>query len=222
MYVVDHRRLYREGLVTLLSAHGEDLSITEAETVGEAVSRLANSSDDAVVLLSGERDASGHCPRMDDEQQVNTVSPETPVLLICACEETSCMRDCVNKGAKGFVTPDTNGKTLAEAVHFVRAGGTFMPLDSLSTDQTSDQDAPEDGPSPLLLLTAKERRVVELLCLGKSNMEIADLLDQSQNTVKSHVNRILKKLNVKSRTQAVLLALPYISTDETTRHAEDT
>ena len=90
------------------------------------------------------------------------------------------------------------------ALERVRTGGTYVPL---ALSEPAANSGPEQLPSgPMQVLTRRQRDVLALIALGKSNKLIADALTMSESTVKAHVKQIIRRLNVANRTQAALLA----------------
>jgi DNA-binding NarL/FixJ family response regulator len=138
--------------------------------------------------------------------------PETPVVMISAFEEKRLVDEAIALGAVGFIPKSTARPEIVAALHTVAAGKIYVPPAA---------QAPARDPVPadteiahrLSTLTAQQLRVLQLLGTGKLNKEIAYELDIAETTVKVHVSAILQKLNVYSRTQAVILAGRLLSSD---------
>ena len=107
--------------------------------------------------------------------------------------------DALEVGASGILPKTMPARSLANAIRFIHAGETFMPL-SLMRDEMNSQST-NSGP-----LSAREMTVLNFLGEGKQNKAIANLLDLSEATIKMHVKSICKKLDADNRTHAVVNA----------------
>jgi DNA-binding NarL/FixJ family response regulator len=112
-------------------------------------------------------------------------------------------------GASGFLLKDTPSEDLVSAIRSVAAGDAVVSpkvTRRLLARFLDEGRAPRRDPAVLDVLTEREREVLQLVATGLSNTEIAESLFLSESTVKSHIGRILTKLNVRDRVQAVVLA----------------
>ncbi len=130
--------------------------------------------------------------------------PGVPVVVVSANTDRDIMRRCVDFGASGFIPKTTDMDTMRHAIRTVLAGDTWTPPDV-------DLRAPADSQTAdivrrLSTLTPQQMRVLMMLSEGLLNKQIAFELTVSEATVKAHVSAILMKLNVESRTQAVIAA----------------
>ena len=133
--------------------------------------------------------------------------PEMKVAMLTASEDVNDVRKCMDFGASAFITK-TSGKTnLVNALRLVIEGGVYISPDLIDkiNELQADGGGNDDG-KKIDSLTNRQKEVLELVCKGSSNKEIANLLGLSDNTVKIHVTAILKSLAVRNRTQAVLFA----------------
>ena len=134
------------------------------------------------------------------------LAPRIPVIVLAYTNDTELARTAICHGAKGYI-PVTMGFEIAiEAVRFVLAGGTYVPMDLLLVGGWSG-DAPSEPPPTSGLVTARELAVVRAIQKGKSNKVIAYELNMCESTVKVHVRRIMKKLNAKNRTEVAINTL---------------
>ena len=137
---------------------------------------------------------------------LSTLAPGIPVIVLAYTNDTELARTAICHGAKGYI-PVTMGFEIAiEAVRFVLAGGTYVPMDLLLVGGWSG-DAPSEPPPTSGLVTARELAVVRAIQKGKSNKVIAYELNMCESTVKVHVRRIMKKLNAKNRTEVAINTL---------------
>ena len=132
------------------------------------------------------------------------LAPRIPIVVLAYNNNAELARTAICHGAKGYI-PITMGFEIAiEAVRFVLAGGTYVPMDCLL-----GRDRPGEASQPpiLGLVTARELAVVRAIQKGKSNKVIAYDLNMCESTVKVHVRRIMKKLKAKNRTEVAINAL---------------
>jgi len=115
------------------------------------------------------------------------------------------MRAALRAGAAGFVPKHAHRDTYRAALMAVREGRVFVP-DGVAPDEGAASSASEEAIARLGLLTRQQARILQLICEGKLNKQIAYDLNIAETTVKAHVTAIMRKLGVLSRTQAVLMA----------------
>ena len=130
--------------------------------------------------------------------------PGVPVVVVSANTDRDIMRRCIDFGASGFIPKTTDMDTMRHAIRTVLAGDTWTPLDVDLRTPADSQTA--DIVRRLSTLTPQQMRVLMMLSEGLLNKQIAFELTVSEATVKAHVSAILMKLNVESRTQAVIAA----------------
>ena len=136
---------------------------------------------------------------------LSELAPRVPVIVLAYKNDTELARTAICHGAKGYI-PITMGFEIAiEAVRFVLAGGTYVPMDCLLGRDWSG-DASSQPPPTSDLVTARELAVVRAIQKGKSNKVIAYDLNMCESTVKVHVRNIMKKLKAKNRTEVAIKA----------------
>jgi DNA-binding NarL/FixJ family response regulator len=131
------------------------------------------------------------------------------VVILTTFEQDDYIFGALNAGASGFLLKRSRPEELLEAIHTVAAGDSLLSPSVTRTviDRMARQPAPQIGPNRLLeSLTPREREVLELVARGLSNGEIAAELVIEESTVKTHVKRILMKLRLRDRIQAVIFA----------------
>jgi DNA-binding NarL/FixJ family response regulator len=199
--IADDHPLFRGAMKQAVSAAVSDAVISEAGTFGEANSILEQGNSVDLILLDL------NMPGMQGFSGLTFLRatyPQAPVLVVSANEDAQVIRRCMEFGASGFL-PKTQGiDSMREAISTVLAGGTWTPPDF-------DSSAPINQEESLLIrrltsLTPQQVRVLMMLSEGKLNKQIAYELAVSEATVKAHVSAILTKLDVDSRTQAVIAA----------------
>jgi NarL family two-component system response regulator LiaR len=201
--VVDDHRIVREGLQVLLA------EIDDIEVVGEASNGI-QSIDQAeqlrpdVILMDLEM------PKMDGVEAIRRITAAQPDLRILVL--TSFITDdkvfaAIKAGALGYLLKDSSSAELVESIHKVHRGDPALHPDIARKILAELGRAPSTGEPAVDPLTARELEVLGLVAQGLSNREIAEQLDISLETARTHVNRILSKLHVANRVQATLYAL---------------
>ncbi|GGP13173.1 response regulator transcription factor [Nonomuraea glycinis] len=202
--VVDDQVLIRAGLAALLRAAGLTV-VGEAEDGEEAV-RLAATLKPDVVLMDI------RMPGMDGlnatEQILAAAEPPAPkVLILTTFDLDEYVYNALRLGAGGFLLKDTPPERLIAAIHTVASGDILLAPSATRRLIEAFVDLPAAVPSPELgRLTARETEVLRLVGCALSNKEIAKRLSVSEGTVKTHLNRLMAKLGLASRAQAVVLS----------------
>lgn len=134
---------------------------------------------------------------------VRRAAPSTKVLLLTSIDDDALVRRGLAAGAGGYLTKDTTPEVLVAGVRAVHVGGTVVSPETLKrTLHVTDPMASE----PPIALSTRENDILQLLCRGASNQEIADQLFLSESTVKTNVSALLGKLRVTTRLKAVVRA----------------
>jgi DNA-binding NarL/FixJ family response regulator len=149
---------------------------------------------------------------MEASNEVNTnvlnalseLVPNVPVVVLAQTNDIDLARTAIRHGAKGYI-PCTLGYDITiEAVRFVLAGGTYVPMDCVLATGPGVQVSPASRPSRGV--TARELAVIRALQQGKSNKVIAYELNMCESTVKVHVRNLMKKMKAKNRTDLAIKA----------------
>lgn len=197
--IVDDHPMVRAALETALNRAYPESSVRQASSLSEAEAALAADSNIGMVLLDlnipGAEGLSGLAA-------LRTVYPRVPVLVVSGFDGQRYQTEARMAGAAGFISKSADSDKMLAAIAAVLAGDSYW--DELS-EETEDEDT-HGLSEKLATLTPQQMRVLELLGQGMLNKQIAHELDIVESTVKAHVSAILRKLNVYSRTQAVLLA----------------
>jgi DNA-binding NarL/FixJ family response regulator len=205
--VVDDQPLIRAGFTMVLSAQADMTVVGEACDGAEALARLADTAADVVVMDI-------RMPVLDGVEATRRLAawPGPPKVLVLTTFDTD--EDAfaaLRAGASGFLLKNVPPQELLTAIRVVAAGDSVVApritrrlLDRFAGQLTPPPDQrPDDR---LAALTDREREVLELVARGLSNQEIAERLYVAEATVKTHFGRILAKLGLRDRVQAVVLA----------------
>ena len=201
--LADDQPLVRTGLRMILSDQ-EDLEVVgEAATGVEAVQVCADSTPDVVLMDVRMPELDG----IEATRAVTAVQSPPRVLVLTTFDLDDVVYDALRAGASGFLLKDAPEERLTTAIRVVAEGGSlFAPSVTRRLIEEFSRRRPS-GPVPDLgQLTEREAEVLVQLARGLSNVEIAAALFVTENTVKTHVARVLMKLGLRDRVQAVVLA----------------
>jgi DNA-binding NarL/FixJ family response regulator len=203
--LVDDDDLMRAGLKAVLSSDTGVEVVGEAGSGRQAVERVRALRPDLVLMDVRMPDLDG----IAATRELTAASPDVKVVILTTFEQDDYIFGALNAGASGFLLKRSDPEELLAAIHTVAAGDSLLSPSVTRTviDRMARQPTPEIGPSRLLdSLTPREREVLVLLARGLSNSEIAAELVIEESTVKTHVKRILMKLRLRDRIQAVVFA----------------
>jgi DNA-binding NarL/FixJ family response regulator len=203
--LVDDDELMRAGLRAILSSDQSIRVVGEASSGRAAISAVRANGPDLVLMDVRMPDLDG----IAATREVLAASPEVKVVILTTFEEDEYIFGALNAGASGFLLKRTRPEELLTAIHTVAAGDSLLSpsVTRIVIDRMTRVPTPDEGPRERLEeLTAREREVLELIARGLSNSEIADTLVIEESTVKTHVKRILMKLSLRDRIQAVIFA----------------
>jgi DNA-binding NarL/FixJ family response regulator len=202
--VADDQALVRSGLVMILQAQDDLEVVAEAEDGAQAVRAVAEHRPDVVLMDL-------RMPVLDGvaaTRQVVATHPGTKVLVLTTFDLDEHVYEAVRAGASAFLLKDTAPARLCQAIRDVDRGDTLLSpsITRRLLDRYAAAPATAAPPVEAGLLTAREREVLELVARGRSNDEIAADLFLGVTTVKTHVARVLAKIGVRDRVQAVVWA----------------
>jgi DNA-binding NarL/FixJ family response regulator len=202
----DDQALVRSGFRMILDAR-EDLEVVgEAEDGLQAIA-LARKLDPDVILMDV------RMPELDGVEATRrlvAVGSRARILILTTFDLDEYVYEAIRAGASGFLLKDVQPSQLVDAIRVVAAGEALLAptVTRRLLDRFADTLQADDGTPPPSLdsLTEREREVLKLLASGLSNAELAERLFLSETTVKSHISSVLRKLDLRDRVQAVVLA----------------
>jgi len=203
--VVDDDELMRAGLRTVLSSDQTIALAGEASSGRGAVSAVRAYGPDLVLMDVRMPDLDG----IAATREVLAASPEVKVVILTTFEQDDYIFGALSAGASGFLLKRTPPGELLAAIHAVAAGDSLLSpsVTRIVIERMAGQPTPDVRARDRLdELTARELEVLGLLARGRSNAEIAAELVIEASTVKTHVKRILMKLDLRDRVQAVIFA----------------
>lgn len=203
--IADDDHLMRAGLVELLGADPEMEIVGEASTGREAVDRACRLAPDVVLMDVRMPDLDG----IAATRELSRAAPAVKVLILTTFEQDDYVFGALRAGASGFLLKRTRPEDLITAVHMIAAGDALLSpsVTRRVIQRMAQQPTPEVADQAKLdALTPREREVLELIARGLSNREIAAALVVEESTIRTHVKRILMKLDLRDRVQVVIFA----------------
>ena len=202
--LVDDQALVRSGFRLILETR-EDLEVVgEAEDGREAVELARRLSPDVILMDVRMPNVDG----VEATRRLAALGSPARVLILTTFDLDEYVYEAIRAGASGFLLKDVQPAQLVDAVRVVAAGEALLAptvtrrlLDRFAAQLPSTKPPPE-----LARLTERELEILTLLAEGLSNAELAERLFLSETTVKTHVSSVLRKLDLRDRVQAVVLA----------------
>ncbi|MFD4366471.1 response regulator [Rhodococcus sp. NPDC058521] len=207
VFIADDQAMVRQGFGALLGAQPDISVIGDAPDGRSAVSEVKRLRPDVVLMDVRMPEMNG----LDAARNILTAGLEPPVrvLMLTTFDIDDYVYEALTLGASGFMLKDAPAEELVRAVRVVADGEALLAptvTRRLIADVTSRRSNGRRKPVALGSLTPREREVLELIARGLSNTEIAEQLFVAEQTVKTHVGKVLAKLNLRDRAQAVVLA----------------
>jgi DNA-binding NarL/FixJ family response regulator len=202
LLLVDALELVRRSLRAALERESDIVVVAEASNLTEAVSALGRATPDVTVLASTELEY-----RSDEAvRSLRATAPDCKIVLVVGPSAVPDLLGAVEAGIRACLTHSATVPQLAEAIRVVHEGGTMIDSDALASlfaQVARSGTHVNEALSRVERLTLQERRVLALLAQGVRNEDIAARLNISPHTLRTHVQRVLAKLSVHSRLEAV-------------------
>ena len=198
VFICDDHDILRKGLRSLLQTV-PDLDVVGEAADGETAIEMITELKPDVVLMDLLMPGIGGVEAI---RQLRKINHETRILVLSSSHEDELVVSSIRAGAIGYLVKTSSPDDLIDGIRRVSAGQSVLPPDISNKLLTAMQDPK----SPNVTLTHREIDVLKLIGEGLSNRDISEVLEISENTVISHVGRILNKLELDNRTQAALYA----------------
>ncbi|WP_307828264.1 response regulator transcription factor [Antrihabitans sp. YC2-6] len=207
VFIADDQAMVRQGFGALLAAQPDISVIGDAPDGRVAVAEVKRLRPDVVLM-------DVRMPEMNGLDAARAIlaagfDPPVRVLMLTTFDIDDYVYEALSIGASGFMLKDAPAEELVRAVRVVAEGQALLAptvTRRLIADVTKRRAVPRVNSNVLSALTPREREVLELIAKGLSNSEIASSLFVAEQTVKTHVGKVLSKLNLRDRAQAVVLA----------------
>ncbi|WP_405686744.1 response regulator [Streptomyces sp. NBC_00057] len=203
--IADDQALIREGFSVLLNAQPDIDVVAEAQDGEDALAKVAEFEPDVVLMDIRMPVVDG----LEATRRISATGAETKIVVLTTFDSDEYVHEALRAGASGFLLKDTSARQLAEAVRTVASGGAMLApavTKRLIADFSRFGSLQAPRVQRLESLTERETEVLCLIAQGLSNAELANHLVVAEQTVKSHVSRILVKLQLRDRTQAAIYA----------------
>ena len=224
IFIAEDQEIVRRGLKSLLTTQSDIEVVGEAGDGQQAIDLVAELAAKQqlpdVVLMDIKM------PEVDGVTATKMIVerfPEVKIVILTTFEDSLFISEALGYGAKGYLLKDTPLEELARVIRSIASGYTqFGPgiLEKLvSTEQSvsigqssggETKTATKELPAGFVSLTPKEKEVLHFIAQGSNNKEIAAALFVSEGTVRNHISHILGRLNVRDRTQAAIVAHPFL------------
>jgi DNA-binding NarL/FixJ family response regulator len=198
--LADDHAVVRQGFKMILAAQSDMEIVGEAGNGREAVELAQNLKPDVVVMDVAMPELNG----IEATRRVASSSPHTRVLALSMHKDSVYVREILRAGARGYLLKDSVAADLVSAIRAIAAGEGY--LSPAVSDAVLD-DYRRHVTNPIDQLSSREREVLQMLAEGKTNKEIAGVLNLSVYTIDAHRGRIMEKLNVHSINELVRFAV---------------
>ncbi len=194
--LADDHDLIRQGIKLVLNKYNKYAKILESTNFTNTLTTVKNNLDLDLIILDL------FMPGSSSTQTIKILrheAPSIPIIMLSSSEDIEHIKSALEFGANGYIPKSSPNEIFYSAIELVMSGGIYIPQQALNPDR--DHDSTIES-----ALTERQTEALQLLAKGKSNKEIARMMNITEHTVKSHITIILNHLNAKNRTQAVLHA----------------
>lgn len=205
LLLVDDQSLVRQGLKAMLSLESDLEIVGMAENGEEAIAQVEKLQPDVVLM-------DVRMPVMNGATATRIICekfPQVKVLVLSTYDDDHDVNEAIRSGAKGYLLKDMPSEELVNAIRSVHRGYAQLApglLERVIMQKQAQPTAPQPVHPALTSLTPRELDVAKLVAVGATNQEIAQQLFISESTVKTHINSIFNRLNIKNRAQLAIYA----------------
>jgi len=212
--IADDHPMLREALHRALDGEEDMEIVAEAGDGEEAVKLTSELKPDLVIMDIVMPKLNG----IGATKKIKEVIPNTAVLILTAYNDEEYILGLLDAGAAGYILKSARGSDLVEAVRVIQAGESVLHPNIIAKLLERAMTGPVEGHQRSELLSERESEVLKLVALGMSNKGVAEKLSVSERTIKAHLTNIFNKLNVASRSEAIVrgLKLGLVSVEDVT------
>lgn len=197
--VVDDHTMVRWGLATLFTVYDDIQLVGEAENGADAIQLCGEIMPDVILMDMVMPGLDG----VSATRSIRNLFPQVQVIALTSYKDGDLIKNALEAGAIGYLLKDVSADVLIQAIRAANFGRAILSQEVLQAIfQTANSLKASD-----FNLTSREREILTMMIEGLNNKQIAIKLTVSLSTIKSHVSKILSKLGVESRTEAVMLAM---------------
>jgi DNA-binding NarL/FixJ family response regulator len=198
--LADDHAVVRQGFKMILSAQSDMEIVGEAANGREAVQAAEQLKPDIIVMDVAMPELNG----IEATRRLLTSLPHARVVALSMHKDSVYVREILRAGARGYLLKDSGAEDLVRAIRAVASGESWL---SPAVSNAVLDDYRRHVTNPIDLLTSREREVLQMLAEGKTNKEVAGVLNLSVYTVDAHRGRIMEKLNLHSINELVRFAV---------------
>ncbi|MFU8795873.1 MAG: response regulator [Dehalococcoidia bacterium] len=203
--IADDHPLVREALHQALNGE-EDMEVVAEAGDGEEAVRLASElKPDVAVMDIVMPKLSG----IEATRKIKEIAPDIAILILTAYDDDQYVLGLLDAGAAGYLLKSARGRDLAGAIRAIKSGESVLHPEIIAKLLKRATVAPAREQRTSELLSDRESEVLRLVALGMSNKDIAEKLFLSQRTIKAHLTNIFNKMNVASRSEAIVKGLQW-------------
>jgi NarL family two-component system response regulator LiaR len=203
--IADDHPLVREALHRALDVEEDMKVVAEASDGEEAVKLASELKPDVVVMDIVMPKVNG----IEATRKIKKIAPDTAILILTAYDDDEYVLGLLDAGAAGYLLKSARGRDLVGAIRAIKAGESVLHPNIIARLLKRATVTPVKENKAQGLLSEREAEVLRLVALGMSNKEVAEELFLSQRTIKAHLTNIFNKLNVASRSEAIVKGLQW-------------
>jgi NarL family two-component system response regulator LiaR len=203
--IADDHPLVREALHRALDVEEDMKVVAEASDGEEAVKLASELKPDVVVMDIVMPKVNG----IEATRKIKKIAPDTAILILTAYDDDEYVLGLLDAGAAGYLLKSARGRDLVGAIRAIKAGESVLHPNIIARLLKRATVTPVKENKAQGLLSEREAEVLRLVALGMSNKEVAEELFLSQRTIKAHLTNVFNKLNVASRSEAIVKGLQW-------------
>ena len=203
--IADDHPLVREALHQALDVEEDMKVVAEASDGEEAVKLASELKPDVVVMDIVMPKVNG----IEATRKIKEIAPDIAILILTAYDDDEYVLGLLDAGAAGYLLKSARGRDLAGAIRAIKSGESVLHPKIIAKLLKRAMVAPVEEHKTSEILSERESEVLRLVALGMSNKEVAEELFLSQRTVKAHLTNVFNKLNVASRSEAIVKGLQW-------------
>jgi NarL family two-component system response regulator LiaR len=203
--IVDDHPLLREALRQALDSE-EDMEVVADAANGEEAIKLASELRPDVVVMDIVMPRLGG---IEATRKIKEIAPDIAILILTAYDDEEYVLGLLDAGAAGYLLKSARGRELVGAIRAIKSGESVLHPNIIAKLLRRAMTVPAVVQKPQSLISERESEILKLVALGMSNKDIAEKLFLSERTIKSHLTNIFNKLNVASRSEAIVQGLKW-------------